>query len=109
MKSGSGPACERSVADYDLGPPPEVAERRGVPSAAFADRVELYTDASTVVVFGASREAAEQAALAVEAAPEAATAVDAADRAQTSTTLPSPVAGAVDGTLPCSSPKADGR
>jgi hypothetical protein len=101
------PACERSVADYDF-PAPELAERRGVPSAAFADRVELYTGASTVVVFAASQEAAEQAAGAVEAAPPDVSALEAAESAQPSTTLPSPVAGAVNGALRCSSPEAEG-
>lgn len=55
----SWPACERSLADYELEPGvpyPRVAlgERRGVPAYSFDDgfRVELYTGTSTVVMFG---------------------------------------------------------
>ena len=101
------PACERAFGDYDVIPSPDRAERRGVPSAALADRVELYSADSTVVIFGASPKEAEQAAGAVKAAPQAASALDAAESAE-EITLPSPVAGAVEGKLRCSSSAAEG-
>lgn len=92
------PACRRHLALYGpsgLGSTLERTTVRGVPAAVLDDgtRLELQTGRSTIVVFAASRVRAARIAGALrpldgtEAAPPR--------------PLPSPVAGALEGTLTC--------
>jgi hypothetical protein len=96
------PACERSAADYDFGPPGQAARLepvettrlRGVP-ARFYDDVSLELSAGnvTVVVFAYTRPQLLAAAAALRGvAPAVKSAKD---------DLPAPAAGAQDGTLAC--------
>jgi len=93
------PACERTLADYRLGPddntplPHEAKTIRGVPAADFGDRLELYTGDVTVVIFGLS-DVALRAAEELKPANELASTMKDGG-------LPDPVAGATDGKLSC--------
>jgi hypothetical protein len=100
----SWPACERSAADYSGGSPDnperlepiEKFELRGVPARLYDDvSVELSTGAVTVVIFGRTR--AQLLAAAKELRGEAGPALGAGPKED----LPSPTAGAQEGTLSC--------
>jgi hypothetical protein len=100
----SWPACERSAADYNAGPPGQ-AKRiepidtfrvRGVPARFYEDMsLELSTNAVTVVIWGHSRDQLLAAAKALRTEPAA------PFQAGPGHHLPPPVAGAEDGTLNC--------
>jgi hypothetical protein len=100
----SWPACERSAADYNAGPPGQ-AKRiepsdtfkvRGVTARFYEDMsLELSTKAVTVVIWGHSREQLLAAAKALRTEPAA------PFHARPGQQLPPPVAGAEGGTLSC--------
>jgi hypothetical protein len=100
----SWPACERSAADYNAGPPGqakriepiEAFRVRGVPARLYEDMsLELSTKAVTVVIYGHSREQL------LSAARELRTEEGAPFHAAPQQELPPPAAGAEDGTLSC--------
>lgn len=90
------PACVRSLADYELTPgKPMEAERliiRGAPAARIAGRLEVYTGDATVVVFANRPPDLVRAANAL---------VPVNSVAAGGRKLPTPLAGALDGTLVC--------
>jgi hypothetical protein len=100
----SWPACERSAADYNAGPPGAaqriepvaVAELRGVPARFYGDgSVELSAGAVTIFIFGHSREDLVAAAGDLRTEPTAPVSVSQRE------SLPPPVSGAQSGTLSC--------
>lgn len=94
------PACERSVADYPADLRPSLTQRRGVPSAAIADRIELYAD-STVVIFANDRGLADRAVSGVQPTPGNEAPATTPPELEQTETLPSPPPGAVSGKLGC--------
>jgi hypothetical protein len=93
------PACGRNPSLYagpraPVSPVPTPTTVRGVPAAFFEDgaRLEIQTGASTVVVFGESRERVLRVADALRGVN-----VDVLP----GSTLPAPAPGALDGTLRC--------
>jgi hypothetical protein len=96
------PACERNLALYELYPGPngpvhfERTSLRGAPAAVFENgrRIEVYSGATTIVVFGANRGLARAAANQL-AGVERGRVVNESDD------LPAPVDGAMAGKLEC--------
>jgi hypothetical protein len=104
------PACERNRASYQFTPEGDPLPRqdttiRGVPAAWYDDgrRLELYTGAVTIVIFGRDQWQMEQAALAVAPTPaNPFTNPDPQTHVPDPTaTLPAPVAGALAGRVGC--------
>lgn len=99
------PACERSIADYGAShvasTATSLAQRRGVPSADFGDRIELYSDDSSVVVFAASPQLAERVVDGLMVAARNTPATDVAFEAETAGALPVPDDRSLTGGLPC--------
>jgi hypothetical protein len=104
----SWPACERSLADYELQPgvpyPHEKLGRLdGVPAYSFdgGTRLELYTATTTIVMFAGDPDILDQAVASIQLEPrsqppgEPSTSSDSGD-------LPDPVPGALAGGLSCS-------
>lgn len=100
----SWPACERSPADYNAGPPGaaepieplETMQLRGVPARLYEDQsLELSTAGVTLVIYGRSRRELLGAARAVRAEEGAPIQVGPTQD------LPDPVAGSQTGTLAC--------
>lgn len=95
----SWPSCERNLTSYASGPDEFRVDYvnlhlRGVPAAEFEDghRVELYTGDSTVIITGEDPAQVMRAAEVVRLHGVAGT---------PPMELPTPVPGALDGTLPC--------
>lgn len=92
------PSCKRSLGLYDQSRPgtpiPESTTVRGVPAAFFEDglRLEIHTGKSLVVIFSDSRERVKKIASALEGLNVS---------VSRGAPLAKPVAGAVDGKLPC--------
>jgi hypothetical protein len=100
----SWPACERSPADYNAGPPGAAQpiqptrsfQLRGVPARLYDDgSLELNTAAATVVIFGQDTDQLLAAAAALRS-PRASPLTAAPGEV-----LPAPVPGAQNGTLKC--------
>jgi hypothetical protein len=100
----SWPACERSSADYNAGPPGRAQpiepratfEVRGVPARLYDDgSLELSTGDVTVVIFGRDRAQLMAAAEALRTPANAPVGVGVQEK------LPPPVPGAQNGTLDC--------
>jgi hypothetical protein len=94
------PACRRYRALYELGGeayPYEELRLRGVPAALFdgGTRLELYTGAVTVVLFGDGPARVREAAQHLRGTVGGPTAGD---------PLPLPVEGALEGTITCGGP-----
>lgn len=96
------PACDRTLQDYyyntpDGGPSREFEQTtvRGVPAARFSDMLEIYSGRVTIVIFG------DTATLRASAAEKLASANSLAGEISSGTSLPSPVAGAMEGKLAC--------
>lgn len=103
------PACQRSVADYEYEGRPypyrPLPNERGATAASFEGgwRLEVYSGASTVVIF-ANQEAVAMKALSLlrPQATDSAPALRSADlETPTPDRLAAPVAGATEGSLPC--------
>ncbi len=105
----SWPACERSLADYQLEdgvpyPHENLGELDGVPAYAFNEgtRVELYAGAATVVVFSADPGLIEQAVAALQREPSSKPpGVPQSASDDQTTDLPDPAPGAMAGSLSC--------
>jgi hypothetical protein len=100
----SWPACERSPADYNAGPPGaaqpiqprETLQIRGVPARLYDDgSLELSSGDVTVVIFGHDRRQLIAAARALRTPAKTTITVGVQEE------LPPPVPGAQDGTLGC--------
>jgi hypothetical protein len=98
------PACERGRADVTAPLPGGIPsprmhelELRQVPALYFPDdrRLELYTGKTTIVLFGADLASLRHAALRLR------TEHGQHPRVVPAAALPTPAAGALDGTLPC--------
>lgn len=103
LQIASWPACERNLALYEKYPAPDgttdpytTTTIRGVPAAIFdgGQQIELYTAATTVVVFAENPGLARAAALRL-------TGVHDGRIVRESEDLPSPVKGAVSGDIEC--------
>jgi hypothetical protein len=97
------PACERNLALYHRYPSPDgdpvpytEAEVRGVPAAIFDEgrRIEVYTGDVTVVIFADTPPLARRAAASLRGSMHGAP-------LQADEPLPAPMAGALEGKLPC--------
>lgn len=100
----SWPACERSPADYNAGPPgaagqiqpKETLQLRGLPARLYEDAsLELNAAEVTVVIFGHSREQLVAAAEALRTSADSPITVEPEQK------LPLPAPGAENGTLSC--------
>jgi hypothetical protein len=103
LQIASWPACERNLALYEKYPAPDGTAKsytrttiRGVPAAIFdgGRQIEVYTAATTIVVFS------EKAGLAKAAATRL-TGVHDGRRVTATEDLPAPVEGALAGDLTC--------
>jgi hypothetical protein len=103
----SWPACERTLTDYTFDGRPypydSVGEARGVPSATFdgGTRIELYSGASTIVVFADDPAVLDSAVDSIRAHPGSPSASPTTELGPASP-LTAPSARAVAGDLPCS-------
>lgn len=96
------PACERSLADYDIELPPPVTELRGAPMVEIGDRVEVYSD-STVVLFSPDVAVARRAAVALQPVRVDSTPATLPPEIEKLSQLPPPADGSVSGELRCAS------
>jgi hypothetical protein len=103
------PACERSLADYELAPGEpyphkSLGELEGVPAYSFDDgtRVELYAGEATIVIFASDPQLIDQAVIQLQHEPPAEPPGEpATDTGAESQDLPDPAPGAIAGKLPC--------
>jgi len=103
------PACERSLADYELAPgepyPHEkLGQLDGVPAYLFDDgtRLELYTGDATIVVFASDPQLIDEAVTQLQREPGSQPPGEpAADPGSATAPLPDPVPGAMAGDLSC--------
>lgn len=105
----SWPACERSLADYELLPgvpyPREkLGELEGVPAYSFDDgtRVELYTSTATIAIFVTDPALVDAAVAAIQPEAPSEPPGEPAPADPESSDLPPPTSGAIAGRLSCS-------
>jgi hypothetical protein len=103
------PACERSLADYELAPGEpypheELGQLDGVPAYSFDDgtRVELYTGEATIVIFSAEPQLIDDAVALLQLEPTSQPPGEPTDAADDQgAQLPDPAPGALSGDLSC--------
>jgi hypothetical protein len=106
----SYPACERSLADYqvDENTPYPHAEPQTLPGGAIqvsfdgGTRVEIYTGQSTIVIFGDDPELVARAAQSVRRDQPAPAVGTPTTSDETAAEFPPPAEGAISGDLQCS-------
>jgi hypothetical protein len=101
------PACERSLADYELAPgtpyPYEaLGDLKGVPAYSFdqGTRIELYAGNVTIVIFAGDPALAQQAVASIQPEPTAQPPAEPTSAAA-GAELPEPESGAISGELSC--------
>lgn len=104
----SWPACERSLADYELlpgvpYPHKSLGEHQGVPAYSFDEgsRVELYTGTATIVIFATDPALIEKAVAAIQPEPASEPPGDPKEADAQSPELPPPAPEAMAGRLSC--------